>query len=141
MNLRKMLPVVAMAFILPILLNFASVEAKNAGKGNPPGQVKKMGQPQHDNDRYSSGGKQGGPPPWAPAHGYRAKHRYSYYPHSQVYHDDSRGLYFYYRNGEWGFGVDLPDGIVISGDAVSLEMDVDRPYTWHDQVRDYYPGP
>ena len=28
--------------------------------------------------------KKGGPPPWAPAHGYRAKHKYGHYPFSRV---------------------------------------------------------
>jgi hypothetical protein len=29
----------------------------------------------------------GGPPPWASSHGYRAKHRYRYYPSFYVYFD------------------------------------------------------
>jgi len=28
-----------------------------------------------------------GPPPWAPAHGHRAKYRYQYYPSTSVYFD------------------------------------------------------
>ena len=37
----------------------------------------------------------GGPPPHAPAHGYRAKHTYRYYPDASVYFDISRKIYFY----------------------------------------------
>ncbi|MGD9382490.1 MAG: hypothetical protein PVH55_00415, partial [Desulfobacterales bacterium] len=39
--------------------------------------------------------KKGGPPPHAPAHGYRAKYKYRYYPACSVYYDDYRKLYFY----------------------------------------------
>ena len=31
--------------------------------------------------------KKGGPPPHAPAHGYRAKYTYRYYPSCSVYYD------------------------------------------------------
>ncbi len=43
------------------------------------------------------GENRGGPPPWAPAHGYRAKHRYRYYPSAEIYFDLGRGIYFYYE--------------------------------------------
>ena len=36
-----------------------------------------------------------GPPAHAPAHGYRAKHRYKYYPSCSVYFDIGRSVYFY----------------------------------------------
>ena len=83
-----------------------------------------------------------GPPPWAPAHGYRAKHRYRYYPSSSVYFDTGRGLYFYYQGGAWQVSVSLPTSIHIAvGDYVTLEMDTDRPYVHHgDVVRRYPPG-
>ena len=86
--------------------------------------------------------KKGGPPPWAPAHGYRAKHRYRYYPSSRVYYEKERGVYFYYRNGEWQVSVSLPTSLRLDvGDYVTLEMDTDRPYEYdNDVVRRYPPG-
>ena len=83
-----------------------------------------------------------GPPPWAPAHGHRAKHHYRYYPSSHVYFDTGRGLYFYYQGGAWQVSVSLPTSIHIAvGDYVTLEMGTDRPYTYHsDVVRRYPPG-
>jgi len=83
-----------------------------------------------------------GPPPWAPAHGYRAKYQYRYYPSSYVYYDTGRGLYFYYEGGDWRVGVSLPSHIHIAvGDYVTLEMDTDRPYRYHsDVVKRYPPG-
>jgi hypothetical protein len=83
-----------------------------------------------------------GPPPWAPAHGYRAKHHYRYYPDSHVYFDVGRGLYFYYSGGDWHASASLPGGIHIDvGDYVTLEMDTDRPYHYDsDVVKRYPPG-
>ena len=82
----------------------------------------------------------GGPPPWAPAHGYRAKHRYRYYPSSRVYYEKERGVYFYYGDREWRVSVSLPSGIHIDADNyVTLEMDTNRPYEWDHEVREKYP--
>ena len=82
------------------------------------------------------------PPPWAPAHGYRAKHQYRYYPSSHVYYDTGRGIYFYYGDGKWRISVSLPSHIHIdAGDYVSLEMNTDEPYRFHpDVVKRYPPG-
>jgi hypothetical protein len=86
--------------------------------------------------------KKGGPPPWAPAHGYRAKHRYRYYSSSRVYYENERGIYFYYRNGEWHVSVSLPSSIQIDvNDYITLEMDNDKPYEWdHEVIKKYPPG-
>jgi len=86
--------------------------------------------------------KKGGPPAHAPAHGYRAKHKYRYYPDCSVYHDAERGLYFYFEAGDWKVGVSLPDYFRMElGESVSLELDADRPYIYHaDHVKAYPPG-
>jgi len=111
----------ALAFSLP-------VAAKPPG-GMPPGQAKKMG-------ADSPGG---GPPPWAPAHGYRAKYQYRYYPGVQVYFDSGRGLYFWLSGGGWQVGARLPGGIALSGSYVNLDMDAAKPYQWHAEVVLRYP--
>jgi hypothetical protein len=81
-----------------------------------------------------------GPPPWAPAHGYRAKHRYYYYPPSHVYHEKDRGVWFFYKDGGWRISVSLPSEIRINmNDYVILEMDDDRPYHYHKEVIKRYP--
>ena len=86
--------------------------------------------------------RESGPPPWAPAHGYRAKYRYHYYPSSYVYYDTGRKLYFYYEGGNWRVSVSLPTRIHLDvSDYVSLEMGTDRPYEYHtDVVKRYPPG-
>lgn len=83
-----------------------------------------------------------GPPPWVPAHGYRAKHSYRYYPEASVSYDTGRGVYFYYRNGSWQVGASLPYNLRVElGDYVSLEMDTEHPYEHHSKIeREYPPG-
>jgi hypothetical protein len=85
--------------------------------------------------------KKGGPPAHAPAHGYRAKHQYRYYPSSKVYKDTERGIYFYLNGDKWEIGASLPlpirEGL---GESVSIEMDTDKPYIYHaDHVKKYPP--
>ena len=74
--------------------------------------------------------KKGGPPPHAPAHGYRAKHSYHYYPSAYVYFDTSREVYFYIKGGAWKMSVSLPESLRVKlGDHVTIEMETDEPYT------------
>lgn len=85
--------------------------------------------------------KKGGPPPHAPAHGYRAKHKYRYYPSSNVYQDTERGLYFYLKGDKWEVGASLPlplrQGL---GESVSIELETDKPYMHHaEHVKKYPP--
>jgi len=86
--------------------------------------------------------KKGGPPPHAPAHGYRAKHHYRYYPSSSVYYDNDRKLYFYLKGDNWEVGASLPNNILVRlGDYVSIEMETDQPYVYNaDHVKKYPPG-
>jgi hypothetical protein len=85
--------------------------------------------------------KKKGPPAHAPAHGYRAKHKYRYYPSNNVYHDTEKGLYFYLKGDNWEVGASLPalfrDGL---GESVALELETDRPYLHHaEHVKQYPP--
>jgi len=84
----------------------------------------------------------GGPPPHAPAHGYRAKHHYRYYPSCYVYFDLSRKCYFYLDGDNWKVSVSLPVSLRAQlGEYVSIEMDTDRPYTeFEDHKKKYPPG-
>jgi len=94
----------------------------------------------HPGPVYAPEASEQGPPPWAPAHGHRAKYRYYYYPESHVYFDLGRSLYFYYYGGGWRASVSLPSEIRINiGDHVPLEMDDDRPYRHHSDVQRHYP--
>ena len=80
------------------------------------------------------GERGGGPPPWAPAHGYRAKHVYQYYPSSDVYFDIYTRNYFYMSGGAWQVSVSLPPTIRIQHDhVVDLELETDKPYLYHEE--------
>ena len=93
-------------------------------------------------DNSPSYKKEGGPPPWAPAHGHRAKHRYHYYPSSHVYHEMEQGVWFYYKDGKWIVSVSLPSEIRVNmNNYVVLEMDSDKPYDYdHEVIKNYPPG-
>ncbi len=89
---------------------------------------------------YRTAQHEPGPPPWAPAHGQRAKHHYYYYPDSGVYFDVVRKLYFHPYAGSWRASASLPSGIQISaGNYVQLDMDSDKPYLHHSEVEKRYP--
>jgi hypothetical protein len=81
-----------------------------------------------------------GPPPWA--HGSRAQHHYRYYPYYSIYFDEQRGVYYYLSDARWQMSVSLPSYIQITvNDFVTLDMDTDKPYEYHnDVVKRYPPG-
>jgi hypothetical protein len=82
----------------------------------------------------------GGPPPHAPAHGYRAKYSYRYYPSCYVYFDVSRKFYFYLAGDGWKVSASIPASMRVQlGDYVSIEMDTDRPYTKFKEHKKKYP--
>ena len=82
----------------------------------------------------------GGPPAHAPAHGYRAKHHYRYYPSCYVYFDVSRKCYFYLSGDRWKVSASLPVHMRVQlGNYVSIEMDTDRPYTKFKEHKTKYP--
>ena len=88
-----------------------------------------------------SPGVRGGPPPHAPAHGYRRKFGYDYYPDQNVYYARDRGTYFWLQGENWKVGVELPSHIALNlGGHVSIELDTQTPYEHHDAVAKKHPG-
>lgn len=84
--------------------------------------------------------KKPGPPSHAKAYGRRAKHKYSYYPDAEVYYDSGRSSYFYLSGGKWKVSVSLPDSLKIKlGSSISMELDTDTPYVYHDDNKKKYP--
>jgi hypothetical protein len=83
-----------------------------------------------------------GPPPWAPAHGRRAKYTYQYYPGLQVYFDPVRAHYFWFSSGTWLSGPELPPELVLPETGfVTLGMDVREPFQFHGEVVLRFPFP
>ena len=103
---------------------------------------KKKDKSHHSKKDHKHKHKKGGPPAHAPAHGYRAKHHYHYYPSCSVYYDSGRKLYFYLDGDHWEMGSSLPVSIRSSlGNYVSLELDTGKPYIYYtDHVKKYPPG-
>lgn len=82
-----------------------------------------------------------GPPPWAPAHGFRRNRDYYYYPGANVYYRPEDRNWFYLEGDNWRVGVNLPTSIRVDFDrSVSLTMETDQPHQFHDKVKAYYPG-
>ena len=86
--------------------------------------------------------EQTGPPPRAPAYGWRAKHHYYYYPSAGVYFDIGREVYFYFNGRRWVAAVRLPGGVTVNiKERVLLEIDTSRPYLYYpNHVKKYPPG-
>jgi len=84
--------------------------------------------------------RRGGPPPWAPAHGWRRKHEtYHYYPATQVYYYPSVGKYYWLDGREWRFDDRLPRHLIIEeGKRVVLDLDYE-PHTQHAKITNIYP--
>lgn len=81
-----------------------------------------------------------GPPPWAAHHWYRRNHAYYYYPGYDVYYRPADRMWFYLDGGAWRIAARLPSGIRVDFDrAVSLSIESDRPYLYHERVVAYYP--
>ncbi len=85
---------------------------KEKGKGNAEGFGEKE--------------KGHGPPPWAPAHGYRRRH--IYFPDQKVYYDNTKGVYISMTNGKWEVSAEIP--IALKGVdlkvAAKVELDLDN---------------
>lgn len=82
-----------------------------------------------------------GPPPWAPAHGFRRNRAYYYYPGSNVYYRPADRMWIYLDGRDWRVGASVPTSIRVNFDrSVSLTMETDRPYEFHDHVRSRYPA-
>lgn len=93
-----------------------------------------------ENQQAAKSNKKGGPPDHAPAHGYRQKHQYRYYPANSVYYDSARGFYFYLKGENWEVGASLPTGLKADlGNFVSIELDTDKPYIYYAEHKKQYP--
>jgi hypothetical protein len=81
-----------------------------------------------------------GPPAHAPAHGYRAKHQYRYYPREQVYYDPGRQMFFYMDGSNWRVGASLPMSLQVNlAQFVTIEMEHEKPYLEFDKHKTKYP--
>lgn len=73
----------------------------------------------------SSAKKELGPPPWAPAHGYRAKTRYVYFTQHNFYYDNNKGVYIYMSGKNWEVSAQIPDLFKHVNLATEVKIDLD----------------
>ncbi len=89
--------------------------------------------------------KEAGPPPWAPAHGYRAKTRYVYFSEHNFYYDNNSGVYIYLSGKNWEVSASIPDlfkNINLSAAVkIDLDFDADDPQKYNaDHQKKYKKG-
>ena len=74
-----------------------------------------------------------GPPPWAPAKGYRAKTRHIYFPQHNFYYDIQKRVYFYLNNGAWSLSVSIPAPFISInlGGATQIQLDYYGSYPYY----------
>lgn len=86
--------------------------------------------------------KGGGPPPWAPAHGYRAKTRHVYFPDHNFYFDTQNGVYIFIENSNWRVAAKLPSlfGTIDLKASTQIELDLhsDSPQNFNTEHRHTY---
>jgi hypothetical protein len=79
-----------------------------------------------------------GPPPHAPAYGYRAKYIFWYYPCCEIYYHPERKVYIIFEGGNWIEVKEKPKHL-ISSHYVIIETDNDKPWNQHDYYKKKYP--
>jgi hypothetical protein len=132
MNYSFMTKIMFLLAIAIILISFSGCRTTGGGVALEWGQENGYG--------HHHKVKKGGPPPHAPAHGYRAKYKYRYYPSCNVYYDAYRKLYFYLEGPDWHISASLPHAIQVGlGDYVSIEIDADKPYIYNKEHKHRYP--
>jgi hypothetical protein len=129
------LKIISLMSSMVIVLSLASCTTTGGGVYVGWGSESEVDQPS-----YSHNVEKGGPPDHAPAHGYRAKYEYRYYPADRVYFDLHRQVYFYLKGDSWQVAVSLPREISLTvDDYVTIGMDTDKPYTEYEVHRRKYP--
>lgn len=88
------------------------------------------------------GQEKGGPPSWAPAHGYRAKTSHVYFPEHNFYFDIQENVYIYLSGNNWEAEVKLPSlyaSIDLEGAfGVELELTTNLPQKYNaDHITKY----
>lgn len=84
---------------------------------------------------YGQRNGKGGPPPWAPAYGYRAKTRHIYFPDYNFYFDLHKNVYIYLSGDKWQVSVNLPSIYaeinLRNAFTVELEIETDTPQIYN----------
>lgn len=78
-----------------------------------------------------------GPPPWAPAHGFRVKTRHVYFPEYNLYFDIEKKVYIHFQAGKWTVSSDLPTRLgninLRNASKFELDIDIDNPQIYNSE--------
>ena len=74
-----------------------------------------------------------GPPPWAPAHGYRAKTKHIYFPEQNIYYDIEAHNYIYLDGGHWSISAAIPRPFININFGLAPKIQLD--YVGHNPYR------
>ena len=86
--------------------------------------------------KYYKAYRTNGPPPWANAHGYDARH-HIYFRDYRTFYDPYRGGYVFVNGGNWSFSVDIPAFMVnVNLDNARTTVIRDIPVSRHPE--DFY---
>ena len=122
------------------LLFIVSTDIYAQGKSNQKSNAPKKEVPAKGKSDVS---KKPGPPPWAPAHGYRAKTRYVYFKDYDVYYDHTRGVYISISGGKWVLTTQLPRILarvdLVKAARIDLDFDGNEPQREHAIHKKKYP--
>lgn len=75
-----------------------------------------------------------GPPPWAPAHGYRAKTKHIYFPDHNFYYDIQARNYIYLDGGRWSISATIPRPFININLGRTSQIQLD--FVGHNPYRD-----
>ena len=116
----------AMVFVFLFFTGSQDLYAQGKGKGNAKTEA-----------------RAGGPPPWAPAHGYRAKTRYVYFKDYDVYYDHEKAVYISLAGRNWQISASLPvnlRGIDLTAAAkIDIDLNEDEPQRYYADHKQKYP--
>lgn len=93
---------------------------------------------------HNKGYRRGGPPAWAPAHGYRMK-QHVYFPDYYAFYDPYRNGYVYWNNSAWIFSAVPPpymSGVNLNRARVQIISDIPlttRPERYWNRYYNAYP--
>ena len=78
-----------------------------------------------------------GPPPWAPAHGFRVKTRHVYFPEYNLYFDIEKKVYIHFQAGKWTVTAELPARLgninLRNASKFELDIDIDNPQIYNSE--------
>jgi len=130
--MKKLFKVTLSVIVLGSLICFLSTEGAFA-QGKPhKGKSDKVKKVKHH-----------GPPPWAPAHGYRKNTRHIYFPVHQTYFDIDRGIYISLKGDKWEVSASKPlslKGVDLKVAAkIELDFNGEKPQSLFGEHKRKYP--